>query len=89
MSLGDFYFGIGGVVTFKNSTLPSVVEDLPLSRIVLETDAPYLAPTPHRGKINEPSFIPIIAEKIAQIKNISIEEVAQASEQACNKLFRF
>jgi len=71
-----FYLGIGGVVTYKKSTLPEVLAAVSLNHIVLETDAPYLAPVPHRGKRNESSFIPLIAQKIAEIKNTTIEEVA-------------
>lgn len=74
--LGDFYFGINGVVTFKNAGVAQVVEQIPLDRIVLETDAPYLTPVPFRGKRNESAYIKIIAEKIAEIKGITLEEVA-------------
>lgn len=75
ISLG-LYLGIGGLITYKKSTLPDIIKDLPLSNIVLETDAPYLAPVPFRGKRNESSYIPLIAEKIAVIKNCSVNEVA-------------
>ena len=69
-------FGIGGVVTFKNSkNLVEVVKEIPLEYFVLETDSPWLTPEPFRGKLNEPKNIPIIAEKIAEIKEISVEEV--------------
>lgn len=71
-----FLLGIGGVVTFKNSKLYQVIEKIPLTSIVLETDSPYLSPEPNRGKINESSNIPLIAEKIASIKNVSLEKVA-------------
>lgn len=77
--LGDFYFGINGVVTFKNASVAQVVEQLPLERIILETDAPYLTPVPFRGKRNESAYIKIIAEKIAEIKNLSIDEVAEVT----------
>lgn len=70
-----FVLGIGGVLTFKNSKLYQVVEKLPLSSIVLETDSPYLTPEPHRGEMNESKYIPLIAKKIAQIKGISLSEV--------------
>ena len=70
-----FVLGIGGVLTFKNSKLYQVVEKLPLSSIVLETDSPYLTPEPHRGEMNESKYIPLVAEKIAQIKGISLSEV--------------
>jgi TatD DNase family protein len=71
-----FYLGIGGVVTFKNSELSEIVNQVPLERIVLETDGPYLAPTPFRGKRNEPSYLRLIAEKVAEIKKITLDEVA-------------
>jgi TatD DNase family protein len=73
---GNFKLGIGGVVTFKNSGLDKVVEAIDLNHLVLETDAPYLAPAPYRGKRNEPNYLLLIAKKVAEIKNISLEEVA-------------
>lgn len=77
-----YYFGIGGVVTFKNSAkLKEAVEYIPLDRIVLETDCPYLAPVPHRGKRNDSRNIPLVIEEIARIKNVSAEEV----EETCYK----
>lgn len=82
-----FYIGIGGVVTFKNSNLPEVLQHVDLSHIVLETDAPYLAPTPYRGKRNESSYIPIIAQKLAEIKQVSVEEVALATTINADKIF--
>ena len=85
--LGDWYIGVGGVVTFKKASLAEVVRRLPLHRIVLETDAPYLAPVPHRGTRNESSYIPIIASKIAEIKGTSLEEVAEATTHNAYKLF--
>lgn len=84
----NFYMGIGGVVTFKNAGLDKVVEDIPLERIVLETDAPYLAPTPYRGKTNSSKYIPLIGEKIAEIKKIIIEEVARITTENCNNLYK-
>lgn len=86
MKLG-FYMGIGGVSTYKNAGLKEVLKEIPMSHIVLETDAPYLSPVPHRGKRNESLYLPIIAENIAQIKNISIEEVAQTTTQNAQHLF--
>lgn len=78
-----FYLGIGGVITFKNSGLQKVVEKIPLEYILLETDAPYLSPTPYRGTRNEPAYIKEIAEKIAEIKAISFDDVAiQTSKNA-------
>lgn len=83
-----FSLGIGGVVTFKNSGLDKVVEQIDLKHLVLETDAPYLAPTPHRGKINRSSYIPLIAKRIAEIKNCTIDEVAQITTANAEKLFK-
>jgi TatD DNase family protein len=82
-----FFLGIGGVLTFKNSKLYQVVEEIPLENIVLETDSPYLSPEPNRGKINESSNIPYIAKKIAAIKNISIDEVANITTENAMMLF--
>lgn len=82
-----FYLGIGGVVTFKNGGLDKILPTVELSNIILETDAPYLAPVPYRGKRNEPLYIPIIATKIAEYMNTSIEEVAFITTNNCNQLF--
>ena len=82
-----FLLGIGGVLTFKNSKLYQVVEQIPLDSIVLETDSPYLSPEPNRGKVNESSNIPFIAGSIARIKNVSIEEVAKITTLNACKLF--
>ena len=87
LSLGNFKLGIGGVVTFKNSGLDKVVEQLKLHDIVLETDAPYLAPVPYRGKRNESAYIPIIAQKIADIKKITVEEVAAITSANAEEIF--
>ncbi len=76
INMGNFKLGIGGVVTFKNSGLDKVVEAIDLEHLVLETDAPYLAPSPYRGKRNEPDYLVLIAKRVAEIKNISLEEVA-------------
>ena len=82
-----FKLGIGGVLTFKNSNLPKVVDYVPLDSIVLETDSPYLAPTPHRGEENFSYYIPLIAEKVAEIKGISISEVAKTTSNNAISLF--
>jgi TatD DNase family protein len=82
-----FYLGIGGVVTFKKSGLDAVVEQVPLEHLVLETDAPYLAPTPHRGKRNLPEYLRLVAEKIAEIKGVSIEEVAKVTTENAGRIF--
>lgn len=84
-----FHIGIGGVVTYKKSDLPDIIAALPLEAIVLETDAPYLAPMPHRGKKNESAYIPIIAQKIADIKNLSIEDVARITTTNAQQIFKF
>lgn len=82
-----FYLGIGGVVTFKNSGLDKVVAAIDLKHLVLETDAPYLAPVPYRGKRNESAYIKIIAEKIAELKHKTTLEVAEITTQNAIKLF--
>lgn len=86
---GDFYFGIGGVVTFKNSTLSEVVAQIDINRIVLETDSPYLAPVPFRGKRNESSRVALIAQRVADIKGITMQTLSDITENNCNKLFNF
>ena len=85
--LGDWSAGIGGVLTFKKASIAETVKDIPLERILLETDAPYLTPAPHRGTRNESSYIPLIAQKLADIKGISIEEVAEKTTANAEKLF--
>ena len=82
-----FSLGIGGVVTFKNSGLDKVIEGIPLEHLVLETDAPYLAPVPFRGKRNQPDYLLKVAEKIASIKNISVEQVAEITTQNSINIF--
>ncbi len=82
-----FCIGIGGVLTFKNANLAEVVKSISLDKIVLETDAPYLSPVPYRGKRNESSYIPLIAEKLAEIKQCSVEEVAERTTTAALNLF--
>jgi len=82
-----FYLGIGGVVTFKNSGLDKVMVDIDIKNIVLETDAPYLAPVPFRGKRNECSYLRYVVEKLAQIKNIAKEEVAKMTTKNAKELF--
>lgn len=83
-----FYLGIGGVVTYKKAGLDKVIEDIDLQHIVLETDAPYLAPAPFRGKPNESSYLIHTAQKIADIKNISLEELAKITTANSVKIFR-
>ncbi|WP_345078451.1 TatD family hydrolase [Nemorincola caseinilytica] len=83
------YLGIGGVVTYTKGTLPDVVREIPLQHIVLETDAPYLTPVPYRGKRNESSYIPVIAAKVAEIKGVSLQEVADVTTANADKIFGF
>lgn len=83
-----FHIGIGGVVTFKNATLAQVAQAVPLERILLETDAPYLSPVPHRGHRNESAYIPIIAQKIADLRGITLQEVAQVTTNSARSLFK-
>ena len=83
-----FHIGIGGVVTFKNATLASVAASIPLERILLETDAPYLAPVPYRGKRNESAYIPLIAAHIAALRGISVQQVAEVTTASATGLFR-
>jgi TatD DNase family protein len=83
-----YYLGIGGVITFNNAKkLKAVVGDVPIENLVLETDSPYLAPHPFRGKPNEPKYIPLIAEKIAEIKGISLKEVAEITSRNAQNFF--
>jgi TatD DNase family protein len=82
-----FKLGIGGVATFKNGGLEEVLETVPLESILLETDSPYLAPVPYRGKRNEPAYVVRPAEKIAEVKNISLEEVASVTTANSLTLF--
>lgn len=84
-----FLLGIGGVLTFKNSHLPQVLFSIDLSHIVLETDSPYLAPTPYRGEKNSSKYIPVIASKIAEIKQVSLEEVMKITTHNATSLFDF
>ncbi|MEQ8324075.1 MAG: TatD family hydrolase [Vicingaceae bacterium] len=87
MNYKGFMMGIGGVVTFKNSGLDKVLADVPLEFMVLETDAPYLAPVPQRGKRNESAYIRLVAERLASIKGKDIEEIARVTSQNARKLF--
>ena len=85
--LGDWYVGIGGVLTFKKAGIAEAVRTIPLERILLETDAPYLTPVPHRGERNESAYIPFIADFLARQKGIDIEEVASVTTQNAKRLF--
>lgn len=83
-----FYVGIGGVVTYKKSDLARVLKQIPLSRILLETDSPYLPPVPHRGKRNESAFITEVAFRLAEIYQIDVEEIARLTTLNASKLFK-
>ncbi|MBD8523620.1 TatD family hydrolase [Lysinibacillus sp. FSL R7-0073] len=84
----NFMISLGGPVTFKNARLPKeVASDIPLEHLMIETDAPYLAPHPYRGKRNEPAFVPLVAEEIARLKGLTIEEIAQATTDNAKKFF--
>jgi len=82
-----FYLGIGGVLTYKNSGLPEAIRDIPLESLVLETDAPYLSPVPFRGKRNESSYLKYVAHRLAEVKGVSVEEVARVTTQNAQKIF--
>ncbi len=86
ISMG-FYLGIGGVVTFKNGGLDKVLPDIGLENIVLETDSPYLAPVPHRGKRNSPLYIPLVAGKVAELKKTSVDDVKLITTRNALNLF--
>lgn len=86
--LGDWYIGIGGVLTYKKASIAENVKDIPLERILLETDSPYLTPVPFRGKRNESAYIPHIAEKLAEIKSVSVDEIAAVTTQNAESLFK-
>ena len=85
--LGDWYVGIGGVVTFRKASIAETIREIPLDRILTETDAPWLTPVPFRGTRNESSYIPYIAEKIAMQKGTDIETVAEVTSGNAEKLF--
>lgn len=84
---GDFWLGIGGVLTFKNAGLAEVVANVPIERLVLETDCPYLTPAPYRGQRNESSYVYYVAEKLAAIKELSLEETARITTQNALTIF--
>lgn len=84
---GEFVFGIGGVVTFRKSVLAEVVRDMELSDMVLETDCPYLTPVPYRGRRNEPAYVAFVCNRIAELKEISPQEVAEATSANAERIF--
>jgi TatD DNase family protein len=81
-----FLLGIGGVITYKNTTLFNDIKDIPLANIVLETDAPYLTPVPHRGQSNSPKYIPLIAQKLADLYELSVDELIKVTDENANRL---
>jgi len=85
----NFMISLGGPVTFKNAKKPKeVAAEIPLEWLMIETDAPYLAPHPHRGKRNEPSMVPLVAEEIARLKNVSVDEVARVTTDNAIRFYR-
>lgn len=83
-----FYFGIGGVITFKNANnLVQIINSIPLDRLLIETDAPYLAPVPHRGKRNEPSYTRLVVEKISEILNLDVNKIEDITTSNAKRLF--
>ena len=89
ISYGGFKLGIGGVITYKNAHIAEVVEQLPMDLIVLETDSPYLPPVPHRGKRNESAYLVHVADKIAELKGLTRNEVGAVTTQNALALFKF
>ena len=89
LSYGNFYFGLGGVLTYKNNGVGRFIHELPLEKIVLETDAPYLPPVPHRGQRNESAYVQKVAEKLAELLNMSEEEIGFQTTKNAKTLFNF
>ena len=87
LSFDGFYLGIGGVVTYKKSTLPDVLKSVPLERVVLETDSPYLAPVPKRGRRNESAYVPYVADFLSTIYGCDVEHIAAVTTQNARNLF--
>lgn len=85
--LGDWHIGIGGVLTYKKASIAETVKDIPLDRILLETDSPYLTPVPFRGKRNESSYIPYIAQKLSELTGIDMEAIASQTTENALRLF--
>ena len=83
-----FHLGIGGVITFRNAGVDRIAQTLPMDRIVLETDAPFMAPAPHRGRRNEPAYVRLVAEKLAAVKGLPLEEVMRVTTANARALFR-
>lgn len=83
----DFHLGLGGILTFANSNVEDAIDDVPMDRLLLETDAPFLAPEPNRGKRNEPSYLPHIAKKLADVKGVTAQEIAEITTENARRLF--
>ena len=83
----NFHLGIGGVLTFKNGKISEFLNEIPINKIVLETDSPYLAPSPHRGSRNESSYLKIIADKLAEVYNLEIDEICKITQQNSIEVF--
>lgn len=87
LGCGEFLFGIGGAVTYRHSSMADFIPAFGIERTVLETDCPYLTPVPHRGERNEPSFIPLIAKKIAELSGLDIRQVEQVTTRSAERMF--
>ena len=83
----DFYLGIGGVISFKNAGMDKILEQVPMEKLILETDAPYLAPVPYRGKRNEPAYLHQVSNKLAELKDIAVEEIEVITTLNAKTLF--
>ena len=83
----NFYLGIGGVVTFKNGKISEFLNEIPIDKIVLETDSPYLAPVPHRGKRNESSYVELVAKKIAEVYDVDLDYVSEITDKNALDIF--
>lgn len=83
----NFKMGLGGVITYKKSQVPAAIQEIDLQHFVLETDAPYLPPTPHRGKRNESAYIPLIAQQLAEIKQKGLKEIAEITNKNAEEIF--
>jgi len=85
--IGDWYIGIGGVLTYKKASIAETVKEIPLERILLETDSPYLTPVPYRGRRNESAYVPHIASRLAELTGRDVEEIAATTTDNATKLF--
>jgi len=83
-----FIISVGGIITFKNSGMSRMVAEVPLENVIIETDAPFLAPVPHRGKTNRPAYVQHVCRKLAEIRGESVREVSEITDRTCRKLYR-